>query len=154
MLVYRLSKEEFCNDLSGRGARDYGGRWNSKGYPVIYTSESRSLAAFELAVHLNLFLMPTKYMMVNINIPEEIDIESVDNKKLSAVWHTFPANPITRKIGDDFIKENESLVLKVPSVVIPGDFNYLINPLHKDIKKVTIVNIEPFSYDNRITGQK
>ena len=154
MLVYRLSKEEFCNDLSGRGARDYGGRWNSKGYPVIYTSESRSLAAFELSVHLNLFLMPTKYMMVKINIPEEIDIESVDSKKLPEGWNSFPSNPITRTIGDDFIKGNESLVLKVPSVVILGDFNYLINPLHKDIKIITIVDIEPFSYDNRITGQK
>ena len=154
MLVYRLSKEEFCNDLSGRGARDYGGRWNSKGYPVIYTSESRSLAAFELAVHLNLFLMPTKYMMVKINIPEDIDIESVNSKKLSTGWNSFPVNPITQKIGDAFINKNESLVLKVPSVVIPSDFNYLINPLHKDIKKVTIVDIEPFSYDNRIKGQK
>ena len=93
-------------------------------------------------------------MMVKINIPEENDIESVDSKKLPEGWNSFPTNPITRKIGDDFIKGNESLVLKVPSVVIPGDYNYLINPLHKDIKKVTIVHIEPFSYDNRITGQK
>ncbi len=148
-----MAKEKFSKDLSGQGARIFSGRWNSIGHPMVYTSESRSLAAFELVVHLNLSLVPTKYMIIKINIPDKIDIERIDNRKLTAGWDSFPVNPITRKIGDDFIERNENLVLKVPSVVIPGDFNYLINPLHNYIKKVTIVSTEPFSYDNRIIKQ-
>ncbi|MBL7127575.1 MAG: RES family NAD+ phosphorylase [Ignavibacteria bacterium] len=150
MQVYRLSKEKFSNDLTGQGARNYGGRWNSKGYPIIYTSESRSLAAFELAVHLNLSQLPYNYAMVTINLPDGIKIESIDRKKLPANWNSFPFHTSTRKIGDDFIIRNENLVLKVPSAIIQGDFNFLINPLHKDISKTKIVHTEPFNYDHRL----
>lgn len=150
MLVYRLSKMKFRNDLTGQGARNYGGRWNNKGYPVIYTSESRSLAAFELAVHLNLSQLPDNYVMVTISFPDGIAIESIDRKKLPQNWNSFPFHTSTRNIGDDFIIRNESLVLKVPSAVIQGDFNFLINPLHKDISKIKIVHTETFSYDHRL----
>lgn len=149
MIVYRLSKSKFSSDLSGRGAELSGGRWNSKGVAMIYTGESRALCTTEIAVHTPLGNIPTDYEIISIEIPDAM-ISEFDISALPDNWRSFPHQNSTQEIGNKFISDNISLVLKVPSAVVPGDFNYLINPHHKDFSAVRIFAIEPFEFDKRL----
>jgi RES domain-containing protein len=148
--VYRLSKKKYSDDLSGLGAELTCGRWNYKGTRVLYTSESRALCTAEIAVHTPMGLIPRDYYLTTIKIPDEIKINSINENDLTENWKSFPYSGLTQKIGDEFIKQNNSLVLKVPSAVVQGDYNYLINPSHIDFSTIKIVNKEPFSFDERL----
>lgn len=150
MIVCRLSKEKYRNDLSGKGAEIAGGRWNSKSTAVIYTSESRALCTAEIAVHTPIGIIPENYYLAEIEIPDEIEIEEISISRLPADWNQFPHSHATQKTGNQFISDNKSLVLKVPSAVVQGDFNYLINPRHADFSKVKIKRTESFSFDERL----
>lgn len=150
MIVFRLSRITYAEDLSGIGARITGGRWNSPGVALVYTSESRALCTAEIAVHTGLGLLPSQYQLTSIVIPEEVTISTIEMDKLPPGWRVFPYPPFTRIIGDLFVKENRHLVLKVPSAVVPGDFNYLINPAHREMDQVKIVKTETFDFDERM----
>jgi len=150
MIVFRLSKSKFSNDLSGKGAEKSGGRWNSKGTPIIYTGQSRALCTTEIAVHTPLGILPNDYELIEIEIEDSIEILEIDTKKLSKKWKVFPHAHETQVLGDKFVTENKYLLLKVPSVVVQGEFNYLINPNHPEIHRVKIKNIEKFSFDERL----
>ena len=154
MIVYRLGKEQFSRDLTGKGAQLSGGRWNCVGKAVIYTSESRALCVAEIAVHIPLGIIPDNYVLVTIEIPNEIRIQKIRQNVLNPDWRSFPYVQSTHLIGDKFLKQNRSLVLQVPSAVIPGDFNYLINPAHKDIARIKIIKTEPFLFDERLFDKK
>jgi RES domain-containing protein len=148
--VYRLSKQPYADDLTGTGAELAGGRWNHKGTRMLYTSDSRALCTAEIAVHTPMGVMPKDYFLTTIEIPDRIKIGVIGLKDLPENWKDFPYTGITQEIGDEFIRKGELLVLKVPSAVVPGDFNYLINPEHKNIKTITIKNKDPFSFDERM----
>ncbi|MGV3590031.1 MAG: RES family NAD+ phosphorylase [Adhaeribacter sp.] len=150
MIVYRLSKKQYCTDLSGTGAYLAGGRWNSKGTALLYTAESRALCMAEVAVHLPVGIVPKDYYLVTLEIPDE-DTETVERSSLPPDWHTFPHLTATQQIGDNFVKSNQFLALKVPSAVVPGDFNYLLNPQHSNRARITLVG-EPtlFPFDSRL----
>lgn len=150
MIVFRLSKSKFSGDLSGRGAEKAGGRWNSKGVAVIYTSETRALCSTEVAVHTPLGNMPLDYVITSIEIPDSIRIKELSKKELPADWKMLPHSHSTQQIGDQFVSEKKHLVLKVPSAVVQGEFNYLINPRHKDFSYISIKGTEPFSFDKRL----
>lgn len=150
MRVFRLSREKYKNELSGYGAALKGQRWNSKGIEVIYTAESRSLAAFEVAVHLSLHTLPKDYFMIEIEIPDNLEIGSLSINHLPDGWNSIPPVESSQIIGDKFVKDNMYPVLQVPSTVIPGDFNYIINPKHKDFDKITIIETTPFPFDPRL----
>ena len=150
MIVYRLSKSKFAGDLSGKGAEIAGGRWNSKGVAVIYTGESRALCVAEIAVHTGLGNIPKDYQLVSIEIPDDAEIFKIAVTELSPNWSSIPHLATTQILGDRLLQLNRHLVIKVPSAVVQGDFNYLINPKHKDFNKVKIVKIEEFSFDKRM----
>lgn len=150
MIVYRLTKSKYANDLSGRGAALSGGRWNSKGIAMLYTSESRALCTAELAVHTAMGNLPTDYVLVTIYIPEDITIEEINKNQLTPDWKSFPHPDSTQRSGDHFVRDNRTPVLKVPSAVVPGDYNYLINPAHGDAQKLRIIKTEPFGFDGRL----
>jgi RES domain-containing protein len=150
MIVFRLSKAAFADDISGKGAELTGGRWNSKGIAVVYTSESRALSTVEIAVHIPLGIIPDDYLLITIEIPEHVNIEEVNTDVLPDGWNAMPHGHFTRKIGDRFVNEMKSVVLKVPSAVISGEFNYLINPKHPDSKLITIKSKEDFHFDKRL----
>lgn len=150
MLVFRLVKQQYSKVLSGKGAAIFGERWNSKGLELIYTVENRSLAMAEVAVHFSLATMPSSYNMLSIFIPDNLTIKEIKTIELPDDWNTFPHAKSTQNIGDNFILENKFVTLKVPSVVTKGDFNILINPHHKDFKKIKIKSFEPFLFDRRI----
>ena len=150
MQVFRLSRARFADTLSGVGAALKGARWNSAGIEMVYTAGNRSLAMAEVAVHLSLGMLPDDFMMLTIEIPEEVTIKKMDTKKLPVDWKAFPFPTSTQKIGDVFVTENEFAVMQVPSVVTQGDYNYLLNPLHKDFPKIKIVDRVPFPFDARM----
>lgn len=150
MIVYRLAKTLYRNDLSGKGAEMVGGRWNSVGVPMLYTASSRALCTTEVAVHTPLGVIPEDYHMITIEIPDKAPIGELPLKDLPADWKSFPYKSSTKKIGDIFIKSAEYLVFKVPSAIVQGDFNYLINPLHEDVTKVKILSTEAYTFDERL----
>ncbi len=147
MEVFRLSKKRFAQDLSGKGAELAGGRWNSKGVAVLYTAQSRALCTAELAVHLPLQIIPKDYQLITIEIPD--DLPFFEPKKLPKDWDSLPHSDSTQKIGDQFVLKNQFLIMKVPSVVVQGDFNYVINPLHSLFSKIKITKTEPYNFDKR-----
>ena len=150
MIVFRLSKSDFCNDLSGKGAELWGGRWNHKGQALLYTCESRALCITEIAVHTPLGIVPLDYCLSSIEIPENSTILEISSESLPADWKSFPHSESTQLIGDIFIRDKKYLILKVPSAVVPGEYNYLINPSHSGISTIRILNTEPFLFDERL----
>jgi RES domain-containing protein len=134
--------------FSGEGARLYGGRWNSPGVTVVYASESRALAALENLVHLN---PPVTFQYVAI--PVEFDgswVETIARRALPADWTDEPPPPSTKAIGDLWVNEGRSAVLVVPSVIVPGEANFLLNPGHRDFRKIRIGKAERFAFDPRL----
>jgi RES domain-containing protein len=150
MEVFRLVRAKYGTDLSGKGAALKGARWNSVGVEIIYTAENRSLAMAEVAVHLTLATMPTDFQMVCITIPEKISILELNEKDLPADWQQFPHTVSTQLLGDKFVRNNKYLVFKVPSVITQGDYNYLINPNHKDFSLLSVKSIEKFPFEKRL----
>jgi RES domain-containing protein len=149
MIVFRLCKAKYCRDLSGKGAEKNGGRWNSRGIAVVYTSESRALAVTELAVHTPLSIVPLGIKIVTIEIPDTIPIYQINSSKLPKGWKQATHHPSTKKIGDLWLKNNEHLLMKVPSAVIKGDHNFLINPSHAEFHLIKILKTEEFFFDSR-----
>jgi len=150
MQVYRISSEKYIYDLDGDGARVYGGRWNLKGSSVIYTSESRALASLEYLVHIPFQLLPDDLRIATIEIDKKISPQRLNIKNLPPNWKDYPSPGKLAEIGTNWLSENISLLLMVPSVLVSNEFNILINPSHPDIKYVKIKEVKDFSYDKRL----
>ena len=147
MIVYRISNEIYKEDISGNGAAINGSRWNSKNIKMLYTGEYISLSILESLVHLRQIDIPLKQYLLTIQIPD-IEFQDILLSKLKANWQHHLS--YTQWIGDQFISAGKSLVLKIPSAIVPQEHNFLINPLHKDFKKVKIVNSELLELDKRL----
>lgn len=150
MEVFRLTRAKRAYELTGIGASLYGARWNSIGTPIIYTGINRSLVMAETAVHLSFAILPDDFFMMTIFIPDGISIEVVNDEDLPLQWNNYPPVQDTKKFGDDFVLDNRSCLLKVPSAVTQGDSNILINPMHKEFKKIKIIESVPFPFDSRL----
>ncbi|WP_416438613.1 RES family NAD+ phosphorylase [Phnomibacter sp. MR] len=150
MEVFRLSRAPFATPLSGRGAALYGARWNSVGIEMIYTAGNRSLAMAEVAVHLSVANMPSDFQMITIDIPDGVSTMQLKESHLPVGWNQFPHHSATQKMGDQFVLDNKYCVCKVPSAVTKGDYNWLINPNHKDFSQIQIISIEDFPFDARL----
>ena len=127
-----------------------GNRWNSKGTEIVYCAESRALAMAQVAVHLSLAMLPDDFVMVEIEIPASVSVTSLLLNELPDTWNSFPHQLQTQKISDDFILRKKACVLKVPSAVVPGDFNFLINWSHPHFSTIKIVAQDDFPFDKRI----
>lgn len=150
MEVFRLSREKFAGSLSGKGAALKGARWNSVGVELIYTAANRSLAMAEVAVHFTLATLPDDYVMMTVFIPDEVSLLRLNISDLPVNWNVFPHSISTQSIGDKFVADNKFCVLQIPSAVTFGDFNFLINPNHKDFSKIKVVESVDFPFDKRI----
>jgi RES domain-containing protein len=140
MQAWRLCRRPYA-DLSGEGARLYGGRWNRRGWPVVYLADHPALAALEVRVHLDLplDLLPTDYVLMGVLVPDAI------------IGNATPgADELA--IGDVWLTKVPSAALRVPSVLVPNAFNVLLNPRHADAGGAEIVSIEPFGFDPRLWG--
>ena len=135
--------------FSGRGARLYGGRWNSPGVAVVYGSSTLSLAVLELLVHVPASLTPPDCVHIEFHFEEAL-VEKVESSTLPANWRDYPAPPELQAIGDAWMANRSSAVLQVPSAVIPLEFNYLLNPDHPDFRSVDIGQPRDFRLDYRL----
>ena len=146
MRLYRIAKAAHARDLSGEGARLFGGRWTAKGYPALYTSEHPALAAWEVAVRFDfpLEVAPLDHRMVTLQIPEPAagSMTNVD---------ALPHDPVA--IGTDWLEKGSSLLLRVPSVVVPDSYNVLINARHPDMDQVRIESCAVFAFDSRLARE-
>jgi len=149
MILYRIAKCTYAGDLSGAGARLYGGRWNSLGKPMVYLASTRSLAMLEVLVHLSPTTFPGDFCMAEIEVPDD-SIKVLPIKELPTNWQDILPPIELKKIGDDFLKQQQSLLLKVPSAIVAEEFNYLLNPLHPSISKVKLIKQLPFNFDQRL----
>ena len=150
MEVFRLSREKFSKDLSGKGAALKGASWNSPGVEIIYTALNRSLAMAEVAVHFTYATLPSDYVMIAIFIPDDTSILKLSPTDLPPDWNAFPHSISTQTIGDQFIAGHRYCLLQIPSVVIQGDYNILINPNHPEFSRIRVISAEKFPFDKRI----
>ena len=151
MIVYRITKKDHAA-LDGMGGLYGPGRWHKKGFPVIYTSEHASLAAWEKIVHVASFEnIPNNLILVKIEIPEWIEIQTVPQNILTEGWNSFPFINETINYGTSFLLKKEYLALKVPSVIIPDEYNIILNPLHPEIKECKVISSNPFLFYKRIS---
>ena len=151
MKVWRICNKKFsATAFSGEGAKLWGGRWNEVGQPMVYTAGNLSLAALETFVHLDSDLMPDELVAIAANIPEKLKVTKIKLTNLPLNWREYPAPDAIKQIGMDWIASQESAVLVVPSVVIPEEENWLINPTHPDFRRIKINNELPFSFDPRM----
>ncbi len=151
MRVWRIvPKRRHSQAFTGEGARLYGGRWNPPGLRVVYTSATLSLAALEYFVHVSKETRPDDLVSISLEIPNDVRIECVAESKLPPKWRTYPAIDEVKEIGRKWIKNGASAVLSVPSVIIPQELNYLINPEHSDFRRMKISKPSPFSLNDRM----
>jgi RES domain-containing protein len=134
--------------FSGEGARLFGGRWNSPGIAMVYASQHKSLAALEQLVHFNP-ITPNRFKVFEFQFPESL-IENISLRNLPKEWRQEPPPPSTQKVGDVWAREMRSAVLAIPSILVPEELNYLLNPAHRDFKKITIGKPSDFSFDGRL----
>jgi RES domain-containing protein len=148
--AWRIFKKRYKKfALRGEGARVYGGRWNSKGTAVIYTSQSPSLAVLEILVHLQAQDVLDDYLLAPVSFDLTL-VESVRLSNLPSSWRRYPAPAALQKTGDRWIERGSSAVFKVPSVIIPDESNYLLNPAHPDFARCILGKAKPFKFDPRL----
>ena len=147
MQVYRITLAKYSGSLvaSGNAAR-----WNPKDVFMIYTASSRSLACLENVVNRDQLGLMQPFNVLTIDCPISIKIKDVPIQKLPANWRDYDQMSLTQSIGENWIRENRSAILKVPSAIIEEDANYLLNPKHPDFKLIKIVKTQPFVFDSRI----
>lgn len=148
MKVYRISKCKYVNDFSGAGAAMYGGRWHSIGTYVLYTASSASLALLESLVHISTAPV-IDFCIICLDIPD-YSLEIITPDKLPSNWFQNPAPDAIKVIGDLFISSRKTLALMLPSVIVPEENNYLINPNHIYFKRVSIAFQKPITIDGRL----
>ena len=147
ILCYRLCSSRYSPD-SGRGAALAGGRWNPVGAEVIYTAATLSLAVLEVLVHFS--VLPEDYVMTEIHIPDTVSVEVLRTSEHPHGWQSPAPITATQAVGGRWINERNSCVLVVPSSIVATDRNYLINPHHKDFRKLAFSKPVPFRFDPRL----
>jgi RES domain-containing protein len=139
-----------ANDLSGTGARTTGGRWNSKGTPVVYCATNIALATLETVHYLRSGGLPFNRFLVRIDVPDAVwDARQVLDP-LPGGWDAIPAGLAARTGGDAWIAAGVSALLLVPSVIVPDEYNVLINPRHADAAAIKATTLKRWIYDPRL----
>lgn len=151
MVVWRLCRQRYADrPLDGEGAQRYGGRWNSLGTAVVYTAGTLALAALEILVHVDHDLAPTDLVSISIEVPTRIRIEEIPITALPTNWRRTPAPGYLQDLGTAWVRSVSSLLLRVPSAVIPEEHDYLVNPAHRDLPRSKIGSPTPFTFDPRL----
>src|SRR5215469_1301125 len=138
MRVWRISKEKYAHSaFSGEGARLFDARWNFAGTPMVYTSTSLALAAIEFFVHIDPSEAPTGLVSLAADVPDNPAVERVEIAQLPGGWRRTD-NRLLQQIGSDWVRSQRSVALIVPSAVVEGEWNMLLNPVHSDFAKIKI----------------
>lgn len=151
--AWRLTKPKYAaSAFDGEGARLFGGRWNSPGTAVVYTSSSAALALTELLVHLDSAALLSAHVLIPVEMDEAL-IETLDAAQLPRGWVDFPVPADVQAFGDHWVRERRSAVLRVPSVVVPMENNFLLNPAHPEFGKLQMGRPIKFPIDPRLRGR-
>lgn len=151
LILYRICKTKYASSaFDGEGARLFGGRWNSAGTSMVYTAGSRSLAILEILVHLNSDIIIPAFSSIEVNCPDDLVINVNDITDLPADWASSPPPEELKEIGDEWVANSTSVVLAVPSAVVPAEINYLINPAHEDFDRLEIGKPQALTLDPRL----
>jgi RES domain-containing protein len=149
MKVYRISQTKYSNYLVTPG---FAGRWNSEGKGMIYSEGSASLSCMEILAHKSGVASNSgKFSLAMIDVPDTVlisEIELNQLQKLNEEWYQVLHYPITQKLGNHWISEMKSAVLKVPSAIVDREYNYILNPLHSNFYKIKLIDVVPFNFDN------
>lgn len=148
MIIYRFCSQQYRDDLSGNGARLFGGRWNKKGLEALYTSSSISLSLLEVLVNAHDISSLQSLSLMRIEIPEHLEDSVYKTDKLKDGWHLD--FDYTNWIGSEFLQKNEHLYLQCPSAVVFEEHNFMLNPMHKDYKKIRLLPSNNFEFDKRL----
>lgn len=152
MHLYRVVRNKYLYDLTGTGSKLFGGRWNSPGIPAIYTSASKSLAVLESLTNTPPAILQKDFSILILEITGKVLADEFPEKDLPANRKTYPAPVNLAKMGDKWLLARGKLILKAPSAVITSEFNFIINPLHRNMKKVKIAAAEKLELDSRVEG--
>lgn len=151
MLVYRITQTKFASSLFAPG---FAGRWNSENERMIYTAGSASLSCLEVLAHkTGSALYSGKFSMALIAIDDKLvfkEVKLAGLQELNPEWFKVLHYPITQKIGNHWLSEQKSAVLKVPSAIVDREFNYLLNPAHPDFSQIKVLDVTPFNFDSRL----
>jgi RES domain-containing protein len=139
--------------FDGEGARVFGGRWNSAGTSMVYTAESQALAVLEMLVHLDSPEPLKGYVLIEVTFDASL-VKELTKSQLPRNWKTDPVPRQTQAVGDAWIKSGDSVVLAVPSVLVPGEKNYLLNPRHADFKKLKVGKPQAYTVDVRLARKR
>ena len=151
MLAWRICKASHAEEpLSGEGARLFGGRWNLKGTPLVYTAGSQSLATLECLVHLELSELPKDYRVIGIELPDGLARRTLLPENLPTDWQAVPGPESLKRLGTDWIRTGQEAILLVPSVIIPDEWDILLNPAHPDAAAFKSRTPIPFRFDRRL----
>ena len=149
LTVWRITTARFVTSaFTGEGARLYGGRWNPKGYPIVYTAESRSLALLEMLVQDD--PLRANYVLVPAHIPNDLSITTIQTQELPEDWRNLSTRDTLQTIGKYWLTSMRSAILSVPSAVLPAERNYLINPNHPDVQNIMLGLPESLQTDMRL----
>ena len=151
MIVYRIGKAKYAKTaFSGAGGLASPGRWHRKGQPIVYAASTLSLAALEYFVHLGRTDSKIAFVAVHATIADGLEPEVVDPTSLPSDWNSSPPIDATMDLGTQWCLDLRGAVIKVPSALVQGEFNYLLNPRHPDFKSIKISAPERFSFDARM----
>lgn len=151
--VWRITTARFAaTAFSGEGARLYGGRWNPKGFEMVYTAESRSLALLEMLVQDA--PLRARYLLVPAQLPDTVSLTHIDVADLPADWRRLDQRDALQRMGRDWLDRGDSAVLAVPSAVVPAERSYLLNPRHPDFARIIIGEPEALETDLRLTRNR
>ena len=149
MYVFRLARAAY-ESLDGEGARLYGGRWNSPGTPVVYTSSSRALAALEYLANVDVADVPDDLVLCTIEVPDDAPAERLTAASLPDDWTQVPPSSVSRERGDTWAGTRNALLLRVPAVLVPEEEHVLLNPAHDAMTRVRVVTRRAFAFDERL----
>lgn len=150
MRVYRITRTQYAERLTASGGA---ARWNSRGQFVIYTAASRALACLENVVRRSGEGLNDLFRVMVIDIPDALPVAQIELGTLPANWSDFKQYGYCQQRGSDWLLRGTTAVLQVPSAIIPGEFNYLLNPAHPDFTQIRLTGIEPFRFDPRIKAE-
>jgi RES domain-containing protein len=154
MKAWRITQKRLAKTaFRGEGARLYGGLWNSPGIPMVYVAQSQSLAVLEVLVHLDTPALLDEYVFLDADFDDYL-VTVLDRSSLPRNWKADPVPEAVQAVGDRWASSGSSVALRVPSVLVPEEFNFLLNPRHPDFAKIAVSRPHAFRFDVRLTRRR
>ncbi len=148
MNLYRIARSKYIDDLAGNGGLYANGRWHSKGTRILYFSEHISLAKLEVLA--NSVVAPKDMSLMTLEIKQSVGMETIASNELPVGWDGYPYLEELQTLTAKWITNNNALILKVPSAQAENEYNFLINPLHAEMKNIEVLSVQPIKFDRRL----